>query len=46
MELEVVLQRGTRFRVTKVQRQFNNGEFRWFIDIEVIDQPTPITNIP
>ena len=45
MELEVVLQRGTRFRVTKVQRQFNNGEFRWFIDIEVIDQPTPITNI-
>ena len=46
MELEVLLQRGTKFRVTKVQRQYNNGEYRWFIDVEVIDQPTPIDNIP
>ena len=46
MELEVLLQRGTKFRVTKVQRQYNNGAYRWFIDIEVIDQPTPIDNIP
>lgn len=46
MELEVLLQRGTKFRVTKVQRQYNNGAYRWFIDVEVIDQPTPIDNIP
>lgn len=46
MELEVILQRGTRFRVTKVQRLYNSGDFKWFIDIEVIDQPTPIMNIP
>ena len=46
MELEVILQRGTRFRVTKVQRLYNSGDFKWFIDIEVIDQPTPIKNIP
>ena len=45
-ELEVLLQRGTKFRVTKVQRQYNNGAYRWFIDVEVIDQPTPIDNIP
>ena len=46
MELEVLLQRGTKFRVTKVQRQYNNGAYRWFIDVGVIDQPTPIDNIP
>lgn len=46
MGLEVILQRGTRFRVTKVQRLYNSGDFKWFIDIEVIDQPTPIMNIP
>lgn len=46
IELEVILQRGTRFRVTKVQRLYNSGDFKWFIDIEVIDQPTPIMNIP
>lgn len=46
MELEVILQRGTKFRVTKVERVYNNKGFRWFIDIEVIDQPVPVDNIP
>lgn len=45
-ELEVILQRGTRFRVTKVSREYNNGSYRWFVDIEVIEQPIPIPNTP
>ena len=45
-ELEVILQRGTKFRILKVERKYNNGAYRWFVDIEVIDQPTPIANTP
>lgn len=45
-ELEVVLQRGTRLRVTKIERTWNNGEYRWFIDMEIIEQPTPIPGVP
>lgn len=45
-ELEVILQRRTKFRILKVERKYNNGAYRWFVDIEVIDQPTPIANTP
>lgn len=41
MELEVILQRGTKLRVTKAYYEHNNGRYRWFIDMEVIEQPTP-----
>lgn len=41
MELEVILQRGTKLRVTKAYYEYNNGSYRWFIDMEVIEQPTP-----
>ena len=33
-ESEYLLQRGTKFRVTKVER----GAGRWFIDLEVVGQ--------
>ena len=37
-EVEVILQRGTRLRVTKAE--YKNGH--WFIDMEVIEQPVKI----
>lgn len=34
-EAEVLLQRGTKFRITKVV----NNSSKWYIDVEVIEQP-------
>lgn len=41
-EVEVILQRGTRLRVIKAE--YKNGQ--WFIDMEVIEQPTKLPNQP
>lgn len=41
-EVEVILQRGTKFRVTKAE--YKGG--KWFIDMEVIEQPVKMPNIP
>lgn len=41
-EVEVILQRGTRLRVTKAE--YKNGQ--WFIDMEVIEQPIKLPNQP
>ena len=41
-EVEVILQRGTRLRITKLE--YKGGQ--WFIDMEVIEQPIKIANQP
>ena len=35
-ENEIILQRGTKFRITKAE--FNEAEQRWYIDIDVLEQ--------
>ena len=41
-EVKVILQRGTKFRVTKAE--YKGGQ--WFIDMEVIEQPVKMPNVP
>lgn len=41
-ELEVILQRGTKLRVTKAECK--NGQ--WFIDMEIIEQPSKLPHQP
>ena len=41
-EVEVILQRGAKLRVTKAE--YKNGQ--WFIDFDVIEQPKKYPNIP
>jgi len=41
-EVEVILQRGTKFRV--IDAEYKNGQ--WFIDMEIIEQPKKYPNQP
>lgn len=42
-ENEIVLQRGAKFKITKIQ--FNTSEHKWYVDVELIEQPKKEHNV-
>lgn len=40
-ENEIILQRGSVFRITKIEK---NG-YKWYVDVELIEQPTKLPNV-
>lgn len=42
-ENEIILQRGSIFRITKIE--FNSSEEKWYVDCELIEQPTKTDNV-
>lgn len=42
-ENEIILQRGSVFRITKIE--FNEAEGKWYVDCELIEQPKKLANI-
>lgn len=42
-ENEIILQRGSIFRITKIE--FNSSEGKWYVDCELIEQPKKTANV-